>query len=248
MVDAVAREAAKGRLLLVATTDLDKAETVLWNMGAIASMGGDPARRLFRDVLIASASIPGIFPPVMIHVRDAAGAAYDEMHVDGSTTIPFFIAPEAILVSPGEPQGVRGGNIYLIVNTQLTATPRATPINTMTILARGFSSSLAHNARTALAQSEEFSKKIGYGVPLHRDSGQRRLRRVPGFRCREKARSFRLCIGVRDARAAVAIHRDASSGRSGEPRVSHRRRATEMPAQRRSDGKVEGNEPFPQSR
>ena len=161
LVDAVAREAAKGRLLLVATTDLDKAETVFWNMGAIASMGGDPARGLFRDVLIASASIPGIFPPVMIHVRDAAGAAYDEMHVDGSTTIPFFIAPEAILVSPGEPQGVRGGNIYLIVNTQLTAMPRTTPINTMTILARGFSSSLAHNARTALAQSEEFSTKIG---------------------------------------------------------------------------------------
>ena len=37
LIRAVAREAASGRLLWVATTDLDKEETVIWDMGAIAA-------------------------------------------------------------------------------------------------------------------------------------------------------------------------------------------------------------------
>ena len=73
LVRAVAREAASGRLLWVATTDLDKEETVIWDMGAIAMHGGEPARKLFRDVLVASASIPGVFEPVLIHVQQGGG-------------------------------------------------------------------------------------------------------------------------------------------------------------------------------
>ena len=87
MIREVSRESAKGRLLLVATTDLDKSETVVWNMGAIAATGGESARTLFRDVIVASSSIPGVFPPVMISVRDANGVAYQEMHVDGGVTV-----------------------------------------------------------------------------------------------------------------------------------------------------------------
>lgn len=63
LINAVAKEAARGRVLWVATTDLDKEETVIWDMGAIAARGGEPARRLFRDVLVASASAPGVFSP-----------------------------------------------------------------------------------------------------------------------------------------------------------------------------------------
>ena len=160
MIREVSRESAKGRLLLVATTDLDKSETVVWNMGAIAATGGESARTLFRDVIVASSSIPGVFPPVMISVRDANGVAYQEMHVDGGVTVPFFIAPEAVLVAPDQPQGARGGNIYVIVNSELNVAPRTTPINTLSIVARGFSSALTHSSRTALAQNETFAKKL----------------------------------------------------------------------------------------
>jgi len=69
LIKAVAEEAAKGRLLMVATTDLDKQESVIWDMGVIASHGGEAARVLFRDVLVASASIPGLFP----HGSDPCG-------------------------------------------------------------------------------------------------------------------------------------------------------------------------------
>jgi predicted acylesterase/phospholipase RssA len=160
MIREVARESAKGRLLLVATTDLDKSATVVWNLGAIAATGGEPARRLFRDVLVASSSIPGVFPPVMISVSDTNGVTYQEMHVDGGVTVPFFIAPEAVLVAPDEPRGARGGNIYVIVNAELNVAPRTTPINTLSIIARGFLSALSHASRTALAQNATFAQKL----------------------------------------------------------------------------------------
>src|SRR5262249_19526543 len=60
----VASEHRRGRRLLTVTTNIDAGRRVLWNMGAIAERGDDKALKLFRDVLLASASIPGFFPPV----------------------------------------------------------------------------------------------------------------------------------------------------------------------------------------
>jgi predicted acylesterase/phospholipase RssA len=88
----VAREAAKGRLLLVATTDVAIGEPVVWDLGAIAKNGGSSARALFRDVLAASASVSGMFPPVMIRVAEN-GLHNDQAHVDGAATVPFFVPP-----------------------------------------------------------------------------------------------------------------------------------------------------------
>ncbi|MFM9863427.1 MAG: patatin-like phospholipase family protein [Micropepsaceae bacterium] len=158
LIAEVALETAKGRLLLVATTDLDKKETVVWNMGAIAATGGEQARKLFRDVLVASASVPGIFPPVMIKVRDETGATYEEMHVDGGTTVPFFIAPEAALVTDNQP-GTRDANVFLIINSELSSAPSSTPVKTLPIVARGFSAGLTHMSRTALAVSSTLAKR-----------------------------------------------------------------------------------------
>jgi predicted acylesterase/phospholipase RssA len=85
LLDAIAAEYNdKGRLLLVATVDLDARQSVLWNMTKIAASDDPKALELFRSVMIASAAIPGTFPPVMIDV-ELDGQAYQEMHVDGGT-------------------------------------------------------------------------------------------------------------------------------------------------------------------
>ena len=65
----VAAEHRRGRRLFVATANLDAGRTTVWNMGAIATRGDDAALKLFRDVLLASASLPGIFPPVYFDVE-----------------------------------------------------------------------------------------------------------------------------------------------------------------------------------
>ena len=66
----VAREFERGRLLTIGTTNLDAKRPVVWNMGAIARHYDKPeAVELFRDVILASAAIPGLFPPVKIKVK-----------------------------------------------------------------------------------------------------------------------------------------------------------------------------------
>ena len=67
-------------------------------MGAIASSGDPKALELFRSVMEASASIPGVFPPVMIEV-EGDGKRFAEMHVDGGITTNVLVLPEALLVT-----------------------------------------------------------------------------------------------------------------------------------------------------
>jgi predicted acylesterase/phospholipase RssA len=93
MVAAIAREYRRGRVLNIGTTNLDAGRPVIWNIGRIADSGHPGAADLIRQVLLASASIPGVFPPVYIQVQTPDGRTYDEMHVDGGTSAQMFLYP-----------------------------------------------------------------------------------------------------------------------------------------------------------
>ncbi|HEX5212199.1 MAG TPA: patatin-like phospholipase family protein [Pseudolabrys sp.] len=95
MVRRIGEEYAKGRLLFVLTTNLDQGRPVIWNIGSIAASGNPNARELIIDVLLASASIPAVFPPVMINVT-VDGQKYQEMHVDGGTIAQAFLYPPSV--------------------------------------------------------------------------------------------------------------------------------------------------------
>jgi predicted acylesterase/phospholipase RssA len=86
MLDAIAAEYTKGRTLLVATTNLDARRPIIWDVTKIAASGHPRALELVHDVLVASAAIPGAFPPVMIDV-EVDGRKYQEMHVDGGASV-----------------------------------------------------------------------------------------------------------------------------------------------------------------
>ena len=92
----VAFEYSKNRrFLLIGTTNLDSKKPVIWNMGRIAMIGGPQALTLFKKVMLASASIPGVFPPVMLDV-EVDGKKYQEMHVDGGANTQAFLYPPAL--------------------------------------------------------------------------------------------------------------------------------------------------------
>ena len=95
IMEAIAAEHRRGRRLYVGTANLDAGRPVIWDIGAIAGSGDPKALDLIRDVLLASASIPGIFPPVFINV-EANGVQYDEIHVDGGTASQVFLYPTGI--------------------------------------------------------------------------------------------------------------------------------------------------------
>ena len=163
VVEAVAAEHAKGRRLLVATTDLDSQQTAIWDMGAIASRGGEEALVLFRDILVASASLPGLFPPRSFPC-EADGVAYEEMHVDGGVSAPLFIMPEAMLRWKQLGRRLKGGRIYVVVNTVLEQAPRTTSPNLAAILVRSFDTMLRFSYRNALSNAATFC--AGMGLPL----------------------------------------------------------------------------------
>ncbi len=95
VMEAIAVEFRKGRRLWIATTNLDAGRSVIWNIGAIANSGAPGSLELIHKVMLASASIPGAFPPVIIEV-EANGNLYDEMHVDGGTVSQIFVTPSNV--------------------------------------------------------------------------------------------------------------------------------------------------------
>jgi len=128
VMQAIAEEHNHGRRLYVGTTNLDAQRLVIWNMGAIAASGHPGSLKLFHKVLLASASIPGAFPPVYFKV-EVDGKLYDEMHVDGGTITEVFFyglvvdLPAARKESFGQKTPKAGGAIYIIRNGKVGATP-----------------------------------------------------------------------------------------------------------------------------
>ena len=124
----VAAEHQQGRRLIIGTTNLDSQTPVVWNMGAIAASGQPHALQLFQDVMLASASIPGVFPPVLIDV-EASGQPFDEMHVDGGVSKQVFAYPPGMNLSAFTRKlGMEDTlNLYLIRNSKIL--PEHAPVD-----------------------------------------------------------------------------------------------------------------------
>jgi hypothetical protein len=139
LLNEIAAEYAKGRVLLVGTANLDSLEPVIWNMTAIAASEEPSAILLFRRILLASASIPGAFPPVMIDVEHA-GTRYQEMHVDGGTMAQVFFYPPSFSAATGGMPADRKRVLYVIRNARLDPDWASVERRTMAIATRAISS------------------------------------------------------------------------------------------------------------
>jgi hypothetical protein len=156
----IAAEHRRGRRLLAVTTNLDAGRRVIWNMGAIAERGDEKALQLFRDVLLASASIPGIFPPVSIEAQ-SNGKDFSELHNDGTITAPFFIAPESVLAGTGTVH-LPAKEIYVIANAKLIPQfEMATPQTTAVVLGRSIAVALQAGLRVELLLTLAAAQKLG---------------------------------------------------------------------------------------
>jgi hypothetical protein len=120
MLADIASEYDRGRLLLIGTASLDAQRPVIWNIGAIAVSGRPGALELIRSVILASASIPGAFPPVMIDV-EAKGHYYQEMNVDGGVVAQTFLYPAdlGLSVDFASTELARERHAYIIRNSRL---------------------------------------------------------------------------------------------------------------------------------
>jgi hypothetical protein len=141
MVQRIAEEYNKGRLLFILTTNLDQGRPVIWNIGAIAASNNPKAQDLIIDVLLASASVPAVFPPVMLDVT-VDGAHHQEMHVDGGTIAQAFLYPPSFsLKSAAARAGIDAAKLrasrkrvaYVIRNGRFTRAEESVKLQTIEI-------------------------------------------------------------------------------------------------------------------
>lgn len=142
LVQAIAQQYERGRLLLIATTDLDAGRPVIWDIGKIAASGHPGAITLIQKLMLASAAIPVAFPPVMIDV-EAGGKHYQEMNVDGGASAQVFVYPPGLRINQ---YGItRKRILYVIRNARLD--PQWAEVNRQTL-------SIAGRATSSLIQTQ----------------------------------------------------------------------------------------------
>lgn len=166
MIRRIAAEYAKGRLLLVATTNLDQARSVIWNIGAIAQSTDPRARELIIEVLRASASIPGAFPPVMLDVT-LDGKRYEEMHVDGGAMTQMFLYPPSLRLREVGPKATQKKDVaYIIRNGRLFRPEQSVKRQTLAIAGQAIATMTAANGMNDLYRIYLTAKRDGIDYNL----------------------------------------------------------------------------------
>lgn len=163
MLDAIAAEHEKGRILVIGTTNLDARRPVIWDIGAIAASGHPRALELVHDVLVVSAAIPGAFPPVMIDV-EIDGKTYEEMHVDGGASAQVFLYPPQLDIVRS---GVKRERVlYVIRNARLDPEWAQVERQVMSIASRAISSLIQTQGMGDLYQIYLTTQRDGFDYNL----------------------------------------------------------------------------------
>lgn len=167
LLKAIAREHQRGRLLLIGTTNLDAQRQMIWNIGEIASSGHPEAADLIRKILLASASIPGVFPPVPFDVV-IDGKRYQELHVDGGVTHEIFAYPASIKVKAIERRlGIRPKKTFwLLRNTKIAAEYKSVKLGVTDIAERSISTLIKYQGRGDLIGLERLARRDGFAFRL----------------------------------------------------------------------------------
>jgi hypothetical protein len=219
MLRQIAEQHRLGRRLLVVTTNLDAQRPVVWDLGAIAASGSPNALALFRDVLTASASIPGAFAPTLIEV-EAGGKRFNELHVDGGASVQVFTIPEAILV-----HGLPGGRskpsvpsrFFIIINNRLTPEFEVVEGATVPVLNRSLSSLIKTNSRLTLVATREFTRTRGIDFNLAYIGDGFPTEPKPSFETSYMNSLYR--FGFEEAARGQAWHKDIPFVNEARPRL-----------------------------
>lgn len=182
MLTAIAREYAKGRLLLIGTTDLDVQRPVFWNIGAIAASGNPAALDLFRRVLLASTSVPVFFPPVMIDV-EMDGHRYAEMHVDGGAVAQMFLYPPTVgrLVDLQRGIHARDRRAFVIRNSRLDPEWASVDRRLLTVATRAISTMIQYSGQNDIWRIQTTCERDGVEFNLAYIGSDFKVKRKENF-------------------------------------------------------------------
>jgi predicted acylesterase/phospholipase RssA len=123
---------------------------------------------LFRKILLASATLPGVFPPVRIQVR-VGGQNYDELHVDGGVTRQVFIAPSIFsFVSHDQRVGRSAATprLFVIRNGKIDPEWQSVSENVLSITQRSISTLIKNQGIGDLYRIYSITKRDGIDFNL----------------------------------------------------------------------------------
>jgi hypothetical protein len=159
-------EYRQGRDLIVITTNLDAGVPVMWNIGAIADSGHVEAAQLIRKILLASASIPALFPPVMFNVK-VNGVEHQELHVDGGASMQAFLYPASLRIAKIGTAGVPRRRIaYIIRNGRFSEEWNEVERSTLSIANRAVATLTTNSGVGDLYRMYALAKRDGVGFRL----------------------------------------------------------------------------------
>lgn len=180
LLSRIAAEYRKGRILIIVTTNLDAQRAVLWDMGRIAEVGSPEARDLFIDVMLASSSIPGAFPPVYIETTTPKGRI-KEMHVDGGTATQILMIPETLLLEADIASDQNPVEIYAIINSRLEPEFEIVKARTFSLFERAASTLLKSTLRLQMATIKLLDQRPGIEVFVTAIGSDFKLKRTEPF-------------------------------------------------------------------
>ena len=188
---------------------------------------------MIRDVLLASASVPGMLPPVAIEV-DVDGRRFRELHCDGGATSPVFVPSPVFAAAASPPQAPPEppGALYVIVAGKLYPDAGAVRQRVLPVLGATANALLYANTRAELTNL--FSLAHGAGL----DYRVAALR--PEFHTVEDSLDFRKPEQTRLLAEGMRLGASANPWMVGPPelmpgdgdfiRTGNRLRTTEPPA------------------
>jgi len=168
MLTDIAREHKRGRRLLIGTTNIDAQRGVIWDIGEIATSGHPDSLKLFNQILLASASVPGAFPPVFIKVN-VNGKQYEEMHVDGGIINQVFLFPTLLKAkSINSKYGVLDirRNLYVLRNTKINPEWKQTKASFFSISGRSMATLIKRQGIGDLTRMYARARRDGFNYNL----------------------------------------------------------------------------------
>ncbi|MEP5153612.1 patatin-like phospholipase family protein [Planktotalea sp.] len=161
VLSAVAARHDQGARLFMVTTNIETSQAMVWNMGEIAKSGNFA---LFRTVMRASGTLPGLFTPVDV-AFSANGKTYREVHVDGGVHMQFLATPRAAFRAPTS-QLMRGGHAYVLINNTLTPPPEQASTSALGISQQAMSAMIRASAINGVETARLLAKRHGLGFSV----------------------------------------------------------------------------------
>lgn len=137
LINEIAEQFLEGRNLFVVTTHFDAMRPMIWSLGEISLRRDTDSVKLIRKIILASAAIPVLFPPVVFDY-EKDGKKFTELHIDGGVTRNAFAYPAQISIKEMDKiLGVKFNRyIYVIQNGNSKMPYSPAPVDLIGIASR----------------------------------------------------------------------------------------------------------------